>query len=201
MNPKPFQNPKQSEHLYQVECYSDSRYSESSTCESKSIGLLQLFWVQRCCTGLVFKKRGTVSSSVDIWLAVCVCSLWPRRCCLTRSRRCPGCALGKIKTCCRRSGRSEATCTTTASRVSPPKKYQREFGGEYWLMTWGWWVMSPEARMLKLIIVLGDYFVLFQGKTLTTIALILTNFHQGKPLPVEICVSCHVISSPPHFIL
>lgn len=30
---------------------------------------------------------------------------------------------------------------------------------------------------------------LFQGKTLTTIALILTNFHKGKPLPVERCVS------------
>lgn len=29
----------------------------------------------------------------------------------------------------------------------------------------------------------------FQGKTLTTIALIVSNFHNGKPLPLEKCVS------------
>lgn len=40
----------------------------------------------------------------------------------------------------------------------------------FFLGGWWWW---------------GD----FQGKTLTTIALILTNFHKGKPLPVEKCVS------------
>lgn len=34
----------------------------------------------------------------------------------------------------------------------------------------------------------------FQGKTLTTIALILTNFHHGKPLPVEKCVSAAVLN-------
>lgn len=34
-----------------------------------------------------------------------------------------------------------------------------------------------------------------QGKTLTTIALILTNFHKGKPLPVEKCVSVAVRES------
>lgn len=32
-----------------------------------------------------------------------------------------------------------------------------------------------------------------QGKTLTTIALILTNFHKGQPLPVEQCVSVAVL--------
>uniref|UniRef100_A0AAQ5YQ12 Helicase-like transcription factor n=1 Tax=Amphiprion ocellaris TaxID=80972 RepID=A0AAQ5YQ12_AMPOC len=31
------------------------------------------------------------------------------------------------------------------------------------------------------------------GKTLTTISLILTNFHNGKPLPVEICVSSFIV--------
>ncbi|MEQ2164678.1 hypothetical protein GOODEAATRI_009150 [Goodea atripinnis] len=64
--------------------------------------------------------------------------LWPLLCCLIRNKRCPGCAHGKIKMRCHLSGRSVVSCTTTASRVSPPKKYQRGSGGEYWLMTWDW---------------------------------------------------------------
>lgn len=39
------------------------------------------------------------------------------------------------------------------------------------------------------------YDFVFQGKTLTTIALILTNFHKGKPLPVEKCVSVFLLDS------
>ena len=39
---------------------------------------------------------------------------------------------------------------------------------------------------------MNQHCLVFQGKTLTTIALILTNFHKGQPLPVEKCVSVAV---------
>lgn len=46
--------------------------------------------------------------------------------------------------------------------------------------------LSRHESILKLLL------CVFQGKTLTTIALILTNFHKGKPLPVGKSVSVAV---------
>lgn len=68
-----------------------------------------------------------------------MCRLWELLSCFTRSRPCPGCALEKTSPRFHPSGRREANCTTTASRVSLLKRCQREFAGGYWQMTWDWW--------------------------------------------------------------
>lgn len=49
--------------------------------------------------------------------------------------------------------------------------------------------VSLHHKMLLLQSESKPVFHVSQGKTLTTIALILTNFHKGRPLPVEKCVS------------
>lgn len=71
-------------------------------------------------------------------LPSCFCRPWALPSCLTRSRRSPGCALGRTHRDSHPSGRRGASCTTTASRVSLPKKYQTGFTGESWRTTWGW---------------------------------------------------------------
>lgn len=58
--------------------------------------------------------------------------------CLTRGRRCPGCARKRINPRCRPFGKKEVICTTTSSPVSLPKKSRRECEGGYWQMTWDW---------------------------------------------------------------
>lgn len=74
----------------------------------------------------------------DAFFPFCPCRLWPLPSFLTRSRLCPGCALGKTKTRCLRSGRREASCTTTSSHVFLLKKYRRGSEVGSWQMTWDW---------------------------------------------------------------
>lgn len=67
-------------------------------------------------------------------------------------------------------------------------------------MTWDWWVTHTHLTAHIFTLLWSQQIwmntrtpvCVFQGKTLTTIALILTNFHKGKPLPVEKCVSVAV---------
>lgn len=146
------------------------------------------------------QKNSNLSAALTLTRSPFLCRLWVLLSCFTRGRRCPGCVLEKTNLCCHPSGRREASCTITASLVSLPKKYQREFVGEYWQMTWDWWVTHTHLTAHIFTLLWSQQIwmntrtpvCVFQGKTLTTIALILTNFHKGKPLPVEKCVSVAV---------
>uniref|UniRef100_A0A3B4Z533 Helicase-like transcription factor n=1 Tax=Stegastes partitus TaxID=144197 RepID=A0A3B4Z533_9TELE len=53
--------------------------------------------------------------------------------------------------------------------------------------------LTTKMGITQLLFTLPASLSAFQGKTLTTISLILTNFHKGKPLPVEKSVSSCVV--------
>lgn len=78
--------------------------------------------------------------------------------------------------------------------LQPPHMFlcQRNARECLWGNTGGWHGLGESwrsAQLLPIRFYWMQIWLLHQGKTLTTIALILTNFHGGNPLPVETCVS------------
>lgn len=129
------------------------------------------------------------------WCAdVCLYRQCVLLCCPIRSRPSRGWALVKTAMICPRSGRRTKASTSMFSLTLLWSRGQRKCLEGFWLMIWGWW---DDHRLIVVLLVLGKLCLCchkccaaFQGKTLTTIALIVSNFRNGKPLPLENCVRC-----------
>lgn len=143
-------------------------------------------------TAVFFTVNLIHQSLTDVSVNVCLyrqCSLLYSH---IKSRRSHGWPLVKTATICPRSGRRRMAFTLTFSRTLQWRRGLRKCLVGFWLMTWGWW---DDLRLVLLVLNIPvsptsaqNLYAVFQGKTLTTIALIVSNFHNGKPLPLEQCV-------------
>lgn len=150
-------------------------------------------WAQTERTQLVLFTVNLIHQSLtDVSVNVCPyrqCSLLYSH---IKSRRSHGWPLVKTATTCPRSGRRRMAFTLTFSLTLLWRRGLRKCLVGFWLMTWGWW---DDLRFVLLVLNISptsaqNVYAVFQGKTLTTIALIVSNFHNGKPLPLEQCVRC-----------
>lgn len=146
------------------------------------------------------RKNAAIFFTVNLILQsltdVCVNVCPYRQCALLfshiKSRRSHGWPLVKTATICPLSGRRRMAFTLMFSQTLQWRKGQRKCLVGFWLMTWGWW---DDLRLVLIVLNISttsaqNFYAVFQGKTLTTIALIVSNFHNGKPLPLEQCVRC-----------